>query len=308
MGVLDTVLRYKNQKDAERNADISAIPQAMMQFQAGRQQATDNLLKQLALQATLASSGLRISQGPNGLQIARDESLVSPMDQLIQRGKAAEAAKNVGDRSLFNALQSNPSSPQATQGLVQPSNGSPVSQMQAPEIDPFTGKPTTKGIQQEAINKQIQAQGLEEAKTGAKNKEKIKGMETIEGDLDSLLALYNKIPSHDKGPLEGRTRGVYAKAFGTDVPLTTFEDSSGLVLANISREFGGEKGVLTDQDIKRIKSAFPNKTDTDAIAQSKIAFIKDFVRRKIDVKRNGSSSKIDLSSMSTEELKKLAGV
>jgi len=49
-------------------------------------------------------------------------------------------------------------------------------------------------------------------------------------------------------------------------------------------------------------------TDTDAIAQSKIAFIKDFVRRKIDVKRNGSSSKIDLSSMSTEELKKLAGV
>jgi len=300
MGVLESLLKFKAEKEAQQSADIQAIPQALMAFQAGRQQQQANLLDQLKIQATLASSGLKLT--PQG--VVRDESLTSPIDLLIQRGKAAEAAKNIGDRGLFNALQSTQSQPQQT---TSQSGSSSLAQMQAPEIDPFTGKPTSAGVQQELQNKLVETQKTEEVKTDVKNKEKMKGMEAIEGDLNSLLSMYNKIPAHDKGPIEGRTRGQFAKAFGTDVPLTTFEDASGLVLANISREFGGEKGVLTDQDIKRIKSAFPNKTDTDEIAKSKIGFIKDFVRRKIEVKSSGSTG-VDLSSMSTEELKKLAGV
>lgn len=72
MGVLETILNYKSQKEAQKNADINAIPQAMAQFQAGRQQATDNLIKSLTLQATLAKSGLRL--GP-GNQLIKDDSL-----------------------------------------------------------------------------------------------------------------------------------------------------------------------------------------------------------------------------------------
>lgn len=290
MGVLDAVMQYKARKEAQDAQAAQAIPQAVQAFITGRQEAQNNQLKMLSVQAELAGRGLKLT--PQG--IIRDESLTSPLEQLVSQSKAAEAAKTMGNRPLWESLtgqgsQQAPQQPQATgvQDQQPAQSSSLIDQMQAPEIDKFTGKPTTAGVQQEAINKQIEAQGLEKAKTEAKNVEKVKGMEAIEGDLDSLLSLYNKIPAHDKGPLEGRTRGVVAKAIGTDTALTTFEDSSGLVLANISREFGGEKGVLTDQDIKRIKAAFPNKTDTDDIANAKIVFIKDFVKRKIEVKTGG---------------------
>ena len=236
---------------------------------------------------------------------SRNATLMSGVDQALNNITGSQTDPN----SYVQGQQpTQPTQPTPAIQAQMPSGVTAVSGIQAPELDPFTDKPTSKGLQQQALNKQIETRAIEETKIDVKNKEKIKGMETIEGDLDSLLDLYNQIPEEDKGPIEGRTRGVFAKAFGTDVPLSTFEDSSGLVLANISREFGGEKGVLTDADIKRIKSAFPNKTDTDKIAKAKINFIKDFVRRKIDVKKSGASKKTDLSSMSTEELKKLAGI
>lgn len=307
MGVLDSVLRYKAQKEAEGAQVAQAIPQAVNAFIQGRQQAQDNQLKMLAINTELAGKGLRLtSQG-----IMRDDSLTSPLEQLVTQAKAAEAAKTMGNRDLWGALTG-----QQTQQAVAPTQEpvgqtpSGIDQMQAPEIDQFTGKPTTRGVQQEALNKQIEAKGLESAKTEAKNAEKVKGMEAIEGDLNSLLNLYKEIPQGLKGPIEGRTLGVGAKMLGLNTALTTYEDSRGLVLANISREFGGEKGVLTDRDIKRIEDAFPNKTDTEAIAEKKIAFIRDFVGRKIEVKTKGTRKQdtTDLSSMSDEELKKLAGV
>lgn len=312
---IDVLLQAANASKERRQATIDTQNKTtdtmINAFQRNRQ------LDIMQQTANVGMSELDIKRQQLDLEKQKAERMLD-FENIINLGKLRDVAKSSKNESLLNSvdaqlntLTGNKTDPNA---YVQPGavpqvpTNNPISGIQAPELDPFTDKPTTKGLQQEVINKQIEAQGLEEAKTEAKNKEKIKGMETIEGDLDSLLSLYNKIPSEDKGPIEGRTRGVFAKAFGTDVPLTTFEDSSGLVLANISREFGGEKGVLTDQDIKRIKSAFPNKTDTDDIAKAKIDFIKDFVRRKIDVKKSGASQKTDLSSMSTEELKKLAGV
>jgi len=310
MGILNDVLAYRERKEAENNAIGNAIPQAVQAFISGRQQAENNQFKMLAVQAELAGKGFKLT--PEGIH--RDESLVSPLETLVTQAKAAEAAKTMGNRGLWSQLTGQGQVAQPTQ--AQPADvtqqaidsaTSGVGGMVAPETDPFTGKPTTLGVQQEAQNKLIETQGIESAKTEAKNAEKVKGMTAIEGDLDSLLSLYNKIPSHDKGPIEGRTRGAFAKAFGTDTPLTTFEDSSGLVLANISREFGGEKGVLTDQDIKRIKNAFPNKTDTDDIAKAKIDFIKDFVKRKIEVKTGGQKTNVSSGSFKAGDVRSKGG-
>lgn len=301
MGILNDVMQWKKYKDEQNAQSAQAIPNAVAAFIQGRQEAETNQLKMLAINAELAGKGLRIT--PQG--ITRDDSLTSPLEQLVSQAKAAEAAKTMGDRGLWNSLTGQSSQQSPTQTISQPTQQNDVadvSQMQAPEIDPFTGKPTTSGVRQEAINKQIEAQGLERAKTEAKNIEKVKGMEAIEGDLESLLGLYNKIPEKLKGPIEGRLLGTPAKALGINKELNTYEDSRGLVLANISREFGGEKGVLTDRDIKRIEDAFPNKTDTKEIAEQKIKFIRDFVGRKIDVKTGGKgeSVKQDTSSGTTK--------
>lgn len=101
MGVLDTVLRYKEQKDAQRNADINAIPQAMMQFQAGRQQATDNLLKTLTLQATLAKSGLAIGQNN---QLIKDDSLIGNDLMLKQQMNQQKLNTMKSKENLYNKM------------------------------------------------------------------------------------------------------------------------------------------------------------------------------------------------------------
>lgn len=104
MGVLETLLNYKNQREAQKNADINAIPQAMLQFQQSRQQATDNLLKTLTVQASLAKSGLGI--GPNG-QIVRDErflnSVNKPVYTVDSQGNLTQAG-NVPSKSVVKQL------------------------------------------------------------------------------------------------------------------------------------------------------------------------------------------------------------
>lgn len=87
MGVLDTVLRYKQQKDAEATADISAIPQAAMLYQQGRQTQLDNQIKTLTLQTTMAKNGYAI--GPNG-RLVKDSSLQSEDDLLDTQLKKAQ--------------------------------------------------------------------------------------------------------------------------------------------------------------------------------------------------------------------------
>ena len=46
-----------------------------------------------------------------------------------------------------------------------------------------------------------------------------------------------------------------------------------MLFNKIARELGGEKGVLSDQDIKRIEQALPTLSDTKAQKQAKMEAI-----------------------------------
>lgn len=134
MGVLDTILRYKQQKDAEATADISAIPQAAMLYQQAKQQQFDNQIKSLTAQAQIAKAGYKI--GPNG-KLVRDESLagqnpvftVDDQGQLVQAGsipkggivkqlpQSVDTVKQKAEASR-QATVNNPMVNQDTQGAV----------------------------------------------------------------------------------------------------------------------------------------------------------------------------------------------
>lgn len=90
MGVLDQLLQYKAQKEAANNADLQAIPQAMMLYQQGKQQQFDNQIKSLTAQAQIARAGYRV--GPNG-QLVVDESLASskPVFTIDDQGNLTQA-------------------------------------------------------------------------------------------------------------------------------------------------------------------------------------------------------------------------
>lgn len=97
MGVLDQLLQYKAQKEAANNADLQAIPQAMMLYQQGKQQQFDNQIKSLTAQAQIARAGYKI--GPNG-QLVVDEALaaskpvftIDDQGNLVQSGSVAKNA------------------------------------------------------------------------------------------------------------------------------------------------------------------------------------------------------------------------
>lgn len=67
--MLDTILQYKQQKEAQANADLQAIPQAAMLYQQAKQQGYENQIKGLLAQATLAKSGMIYDQKKNQLRI-----------------------------------------------------------------------------------------------------------------------------------------------------------------------------------------------------------------------------------------------
>lgn len=91
---LEAVLRLKEQEtQAEQNRSDS-LARAMELFQRARQQEQVNQLAQLQMKAGLAEKGLIIDpSSPNGFK--RDTSLMSPLEQLIQNGQAADANNKI---------------------------------------------------------------------------------------------------------------------------------------------------------------------------------------------------------------------
>lgn len=136
-------------------------------------------------------------------------------------------------------------------------------------------------------------------------------------DVDRVLGYWKDIPAHQKGPIDrwlpGRGLGAASLRAGgqkiknlspeafarlspeeiaigrSAAPVTTYQDIKTSILSNIARQFGGEKGVLTDTDIKRIDNMWPQQQDDDATAYRKIAGIKVFLISRV---RNYSSNTV----------------
>lgn len=132
MGVLDTVLRYKQQKDAEATADISAIPQAAMLYQQAKQQQFENQIKSLTAQAQIARAGYKI--GPNG-QLVMDESLASskPVFTIDDQGNLVQSG-SVAKNAVVKQL------PQSVNQIAEKAKASREATTENPQLDQDTQK------------------------------------------------------------------------------------------------------------------------------------------------------------------------
>lgn len=89
---LEAVLALKANEQAQQEREAQQIANAFQIFQNARQQAQANQFAQLQLKAGLAEKGLKLNQDGS---FSRDESLLSPIDKLIETGKAATAEKAI---------------------------------------------------------------------------------------------------------------------------------------------------------------------------------------------------------------------
>lgn len=94
MGVLAEVLQFKANEQAQQKAQADSILQATQLFQQARQQAIANQVTGLQLKAGLAEKGLIIDPSSKS-GFKRDTSLMSPLEQLIQTGQAADASNKI---------------------------------------------------------------------------------------------------------------------------------------------------------------------------------------------------------------------
>lgn len=140
-----------------------------------------------------------------------------------------------------------------------------------------------------------------------KQRDKVSGLKKaneIVGQLDSLSRqiITAKTPEEAFGQ-----RGQAVEAFFKTNPLAaTYRDLKQGFLGNLSRELGGERGVLTNQDIQRMADALPYFGDTEATRDLKLAAINDILgAAKTATVGEISGKRVEARSQIAEALKRL---
>ena len=177
-------------------------------------------------------------------------SMKSPLEQLIEQAKATEAAKTMGNRPLYDSLRGGQQG-QVSQGTQQPQvvqDEEEFTGFEAPEIDPFTGKPTSVGLQQEYQNKLIQQKGIQDIKSKsptAKQKDDLSNidnvttlLENMEKDAQNIPAGYSGLLSQFEGFI---TRGA------KDTNTVVYNDQRKAVAVALYRALTGDTR-LSDAD------------------------------------------------------------
>ena len=184
-----------------------------------------------------------------------------------------------------------------------------------PVIDPETGqilftRPKGSVFQPELPEeKQARALETEEKKGEIKQQQKytdmLKQYRPIQKDLTSLVESLNKIPA---GRLAGPQAYLEALAGGEGSEYVfNYTRDRDLILSKVAKTFGGEVGVLTEGDIKRIRDAFPPLWMNQRERDFQVKWINDYIQRRIDEYSGGQQSQQDFSQMSDEELRRIAG-
>lgn len=119
--------------------------------------------------------------------------------------------------------------------------------------------------------------------------EKTKGGEGF-GDIEAQLNNFSQSFKNVNNPYRYRIAGGASEFLNTLTPAeANFNSQRTLLFNQIARKLGGEKGVLSDQDIKRIDNALPKLTDTYAQKQAKMKAVYSL----LDIKK-GSAGKDSL--------------
>ena len=126
------------------------------------------------------------------------------------------------------------------------------------------------------LQERINARKAEQGKTN-KN---LNNLEAVSNQLVRFEETFKTMP----GKIESNTLGRLRNATGFQTPQeANFNSQRTLLFNKIARDLGGEKGVLSDQDIKRIEASLPNYTDSFEQKQAKMQAIYDLLEDRLNV-------------------------
>lgn len=137
---------------------------------------------------------------------------------------------------------------------------------------------------QNAIENQFKRESLDIQKEKSQNQGKQAGnignLNAVSEQLKRFEGTFKNMP----GKLESNTLGRVRAATGFQTKEeANFNSQRTLLFNKIARDLGGEKGVLSDQDIKRIEASLPSYTDSYEQKQAKMAAIYDLLNDRLQV-------------------------
>jgi hypothetical protein len=132
---------------------------------------------------------------------------------------------------------------------------------------------------QDAFDNKIALANLEAKKQGKENKN-IGNLNAVNTQLNRFQETFKNMPGKFESNTLGRVRA--ATGFQTEQEAN-FNSQRQLLFNKIARDLGGEKGVLSDQDIKRIEGALPSYTDSLEQKNAKMSAIYDLLNDRLSV-------------------------
>lgn len=139
--------------------------------------------------------------------------------------------------------------------------------------------------QQEALNQYRKNQlavdwATLQEKINARKAKGLTNLDAVTSQLQRFEDTFETMP----GKIESNTLGRLRNATGFQTPKeANFNSQRTLLFNKIARDLGGEKGVLSDQDIKRIEASLPNYTDSFEQKQAKMQAVYDLLEDRLTV-------------------------
>jgi hypothetical protein len=133
----------------------------------------------------------------------------------------------------------------------------------------------------EAADRALKSRELDIKEKQIGNKDtNIGNLQAVNSQLKRFEESFKNMPNKFESNTIGRLRA--ATGFQTENEAN-FNSQRQLLFNKIARDLGGEKGVLSDQDIKRIEGALPSYTDSTAQKQAKMQAIYDLLNDRLAV-------------------------
>ncbi len=133
----------------------------------------------------------------------------------------------------------------------------------------------------EAADRALKSRELDIKEKQIGNKDtNIGNLQAVNSQLKRFEESFKNMPNKLESNTLGRLRA--ATGFQTENEAN-FNSQRQLLFNKIARDLGGEKGVLSDQDIKRIEGALPSYTDSTAQKQAKMQAIYDLLNDRLAV-------------------------
>jgi hypothetical protein len=132
------------------------------------------------------------------------------------------------------------------------------------------------------VGNQIVGRDVFQATTGKpkEQQQNLVALQGVENQLNNLEAMFDKLP---QSKLSAYTGGAWRDLTGTlTQEEAEFNAQRTLLFNKIARDLGGEKGVLSDQDIKRVSDALPTIYDSPEQRAGKMAA----VRNLLNIRKN----------------------